>query len=290
MDNFVTLQKDHRHVLDSDQHEAFYFLFSSQDGEVSGLLRLLFGHETLLELVLVRVGEQKYLRQKSQPWPVIDAPTFQVSGPNLTLDCLEPWQQWRIRVECAAKEGLLPFSMDLTFRATTPPVCFGFDQFYKQMQQDGRLTGSIQTGEERWEGELLCYRDHSLGRRAMRSVKAWTIIDIPERLYAVIITLPNDQFVRFGWTMTAEGQSIPLVAPELTENSIQDPQAGVEKWTFERLVPPNLWYMGSKGGEETMRFEPQPGDRFEDKIGPALFTSSRGERAVGFLEQSNAIE
>ncbi len=289
MNNSVALREDHRHVLDSDEHEAFYFVFSSQDGEVSGLLRMLFGHETLLELVLVQIGERRGLHQKLQPWPVLDAPTLQALGPNLTLDCLEPWQQWRIRVECAAEEGLLPFSMDLTFNATTSPVHFGFGPSYRLMQQDGRLTGSIQVGAERWEGELICYRDHSLGHRAMTSVKAFTVIDIPEHLYAVIITLPNDKLAWLGRALTAEGQSIPLVAPELTANSIQDPQAGVEKWTFERLAPPNVLCLGKKGGEEAARSEPQPGDQFRDEIGPALFTSSRGERVTGSLEQAKAI-
>jgi hypothetical protein len=288
MDVSVAPHEDQRHVLGPDEHEAFYFVFCSQDGQVYGGLRLLFGRETLLELASVQIGERKGLHQKSQPWPAIDAPTPQVFGPDVTLDCVEPWQRWHARVECASEKGLPPFAMDLTFRATTPPARFNFGPSYQQVQQDGRLSGSVQVGAERWQGELLCYRDHSWGHRPMGAAKGWAILDIPERLYAVIITLPNDQRVWFGRAMAADGRSVPLVAPELTTDSIQDPRAGVEKWTFEHLIPPSVSYLG-QGGEEAVRSTPRPGDLFKDEIGPVLFTSPTGERIVGFMERAEAI-
>ena len=291
MDMSVSPREDYCHALGPDEHEVFYFVFGSQDGEVFGILRLLLGREIMLELGMVRIGEYKGSHLKSQPWSMIDAPTSQAVGNDLTLDCLEPWQQWRIRVERAEEEqeeGLLPLLMDLTFHAVIPPARFPFGPFYQQVQQGGRLTGSIQVGEERWEGELLCYRDHSWGRRTMRIVKDWTILTIPDRLYAVIVTLPDDQLTWFGRVIAADGQSTSLVAPELTSSSIQDPQVGMEKWTFERLTPPSVWYLG-KGGNEFVRSEPQPGDLFKDEIGLAVFTSSEGERVVGFIERADVI-
>jgi hypothetical protein len=70
---------------------------------------------------------------------------------------------------------------------------------------------------------------------------------------------------------------------------IEDRKAGLAPWSFERLVPAGIPYLG-RAGQEAVRAESTAGDRFIDKIGPAVFTSPTGEEIVGFWDEARRLD
>ena len=279
---------DHRHTLEPDEHEAFYFLFTSPDGQTHGFVRTLFGRDTVLELVALHVGDHVWAHQMQSTLSGSPALPADASGPALKMTCCEPWRAWRCLFDGAVHSvgdgASLPARLDLTFAATKEPALFGYGR-YRQAQQDGRLDGHLQVGAETWGGELVCYRDHSWGQRPMGAASLWTIASAPGHFYVVVVEM-GGQRMSFGRVTTPEGGSTPVRAPQITILDegwrIEDPEAGLAAWQVRRMAPPLVAYLGPAGQEE-LRGAPQPGDLYEDKIGPAVFTSRQGEKIVGFV-------
>jgi hypothetical protein len=60
----LTVADDHRHNLEPGEHEAFYFLFTSSDGEAHGFVRTLFDRDAVLELVALHLGGHTWAHQQ----------------------------------------------------------------------------------------------------------------------------------------------------------------------------------------------------------------------------------
>ncbi len=294
MDLALSPEQDYRHTLQPGEHEAFYFLFTSPDGYITGGLRTLFGPDDVLEMMALKIGDQAWLQQQRV---VLGAPPqpAEASGPSLHLLCEKPWQQWHARFSgtpAMATGSVQMLDLDLTFRATTPPARFQIGA-YQQSQQDGRLTGTLKAGDDGWEGELICYRDHSWGQRSAGNAPGWMIIDIPEHLYAFIIGDMRRQLFAVGRVVTESGELRSVVAPRVREVqngwTVADPKAGVAPWSFTRLTPAGVSYLG-KPGKEAARSTSEEGDLYKDEIGPAVFTASSGEKVVGFWDKATRIK
>ena len=285
---------DYRHVLEPGEHEAFYFLFTSPEGSVFGFLRTLFDRETVLELVALRVGDRVWVHQQRTALSEGPVAVADASGPSMTLACREPWQAWgcffHSTVQEAAGENVVRADLDLEFVATNAPALYRFGP-YLQAQQDGRLDGRLQVGTKEWAGELLCYRDHSWGRRPMGAAAGWTVANALEHFYVVVVETGGGE-VCFGRLATPDGQVVPVHAPKITAAErgwrIEDPEAGLGTWYVQRLSPPLKAYLGP-AGQEAVRDAPSPGDLYLDELGPALFSSSEGKQVIGFLEQMRRL-
>jgi hypothetical protein len=291
----LTLADDYRHALQAEEHEAFYFLFSSSDGQVFGFLRALFAWDAVLELVVLRMGGRTWVHQQHTLLSDDSRPLADASGPILKLTCQEPWISWRCLFSSAMQESggeaVLQVDLDLTFTATNVPGYYRFGS-YCQVQQDGGLSGQLRTDIGVWQGELLCYRDHSWGTRSMEVASGWTIASVPDWFYVVMIEMEGERASWGRWT-TPEGVFVPVrtprIAPVKAGWQLEDVEAGGAAWHVQRLAPPLVTHLG-QAGQEAIRDEPQPGDLYRDDIGPALFTSSQGKQIVGFLEQSRRLQ
>ncbi len=289
----VDPQADARHPLRLDEHEAFYFLFTSEDGTLTGGLRALVGPDSLLEMAALRSGDRAWLYQRRAPYQAGTDP-YEIAGPQLRFRCHTPWEHWAAHFNGMA---LTPtgdsetLDIALHYRATTPPAALHLGA-YTQVQQDGRLQGTLCAPGLAWEGELLCYRDHSWGRRGAGNIPGWMIIDIPEHLYAFILGDMDFQPVGLGRWIAPDGTLRPLVAPRVMPQGagwrVSDPRAGMSTWTFTRLTPAGVSYLGA-AGEEAVKSQPGPGDRFVDEIGPAVFTAEDNRQIVGFWDQARRL-
>ncbi len=292
MPPFLSPNEDARHVLRPGEHEAFYFAFTASDGALFGLLRTLFGYDSVLEiLVLSAEGTTWFHHSAGTASP--ERSDLDASGLRLQLRCLQPWEAWNCLFSgpvqnLRGQEASLV--LQLEFRATTPPDRYTFGP-YTQAQQDGRLHGRIQIGELDWNGEWLCYRDHSWGVRPMESALGWMVAWVPERLYAVRVETPRGP-AGFGRFFAADGASYPLHLPEVTAISggwrVEEREAGLEPWTFARIAEPLVGYLGP-AGHEAFRSNPRPGDLLRDELGPARFISPEGKSFIGFLEEARRI-
>jgi hypothetical protein len=289
----LTAADDHRHNLKPGEHEAFYFLFTSSDGEAYGFVRTLFDRDAVLELVALHLGGHTWAHQRRAALANLE-PATDASGPALKITCLEPWRAWHClfqgTVRCMDAETALQANMDLTYAATNEPARYQYGP-YHQAQQDGRLRGHLQVGTEPWAGELLCYRDHSWGQRPMGAAARWTIASAPDHFYVVVVEMEGQQ-LSFGRFTTPDGQYAPAHAPRIGASGegwcIEDPEAGFAAWRMQRLAPPMVAYLGP-AGQETLRDEPRPGDLYQDEIGPALFTAPNGRKIVGFWDQARRL-
>lgn len=284
---------DARHLLQPGQHEAFYFAFTAPDGALFGLLRTLFGHDSVLEILVLRADGATWFHQSAAGLRE-SAPGLSVSGPSLQMYCRRPWEAWDcsfcglVRDESGRATDLF---LQLKFAATTLPGRYTFGP-YTQAQQDGRLRGRMQVGGLDLHGEWLCYRDHSWGVRPMGVALGWTVAWVPERLYAVRVETPQGP-AGFGRFLASDGISHPLRLPEVTAMSdgwrVEEQEAGLEPWMFSRIAEPLVGYLGP-AGHEAFRPAPQPGDLLRDELGPARFTSPEGEQFTGFLEQARRLQ
>ncbi len=280
---------DARHSLQLGQHEAFYFAFTASDGSAFGLLRTLFGHDSVLEILVLRADGVTWLHQSAAGLRE-GVPDLDASGPVLQMHCRRPWEAWDcsfrgpVRDESGRETHLF---LQLEFAATTPPDRYTFGP-YTQAQQDGRLRGRIQVGELDLSREWLCYRDHSWGVRPMGVALEWTVAWVPERLYAVRVETPQGP-TGFGRFFAAGGVVCPLRLPAVMAVpggwQAAEREAGLEPWTFIRIAEPLVGYLGP-AGYEAFRSAPQPGDLLRDELGPARFISPEGESFIGFLEQA----
>jgi len=285
---------DYRHNLEPGQHEAFYFLFTDRDGAVYGFLRTLFDRETVLEMAVLHFNERTWVYQRRVPLSGDSPPPDDASGDALTLTCLEPWQSWRCRFQGMVQEvagaKTLAARVDLAFAAINDPALYAFGPYY-QVQQDGHVNGQLQLGSETWAGEMLCSRDRSWGVRPMGVARRWTLVSVPDRLYAVVVETPQGP-AGFGRFRAPDAQFRPLHLLQVTAVDggwrLEDPTVGLATWHVQRIAPPLVGYLGPAGQEE-MRTEPRPGDLLRDELGPALFTSPEGERLIGFLEQAEGL-
>ncbi len=293
MDALITAD-DYRHALAAGEHEAFYFLFSTPDGQAFGFLRALFARDTVLEMVALRFGGRTWLHRLRSALPDDPPDVGDASGPTLRLTCQEPWQTWRCSFRSAVREvegrEIWPADLDLTFTALNAPGHYRFGP-YRQAQQDGRLRGRIQIGAEVWSGELVCYRDHSWGQRPMGAAAGWTIAGAPGYFY-IVIAETGPQPVHWGRLGLAGGEPRPPSAPQISAAGegwhLEDPAAGMGTWQVQRLAPPLVAHLGP-AGQEAIRDRMEPGDLYRDEIGPALFTSPQGDSIVGFLEQARRL-
>jgi hypothetical protein len=291
----LTTTDDYRHNLKPGEHEAFYFLFTSPDGQVHGFLRTLLDRDAVLELVALHFGGRTWVHQQRIALPAPPLPASDASGAALNVTCLEPWQGWQCRFQATLQEvgggSALQAGLDLTFAATDEPACYGYGS-YQQAQQDGWLTGHLSIGPQTWEGKLLCYRDHSWGQRPMGAASAWTIACLPGRFYVAVVEM-GSQVLSIGRFFTSAGHFVPVRAPQISTAgegwSIEDPQAGLARWLFQRLSPPLVAYLGLAGHED-LRDTPQPGDLYRDDIGPVQFTAPDGRKMIGFLEQARRLK
>lgn len=282
---------DYRHTLAPGEHEAFYFPFTTPKGDLFGFLRLIFAHDTLLEMIAVRLGGRTWAHQ--QRAPLTDAPslTADASGPSLHLTCLAPWQRWRLRFQGElTSDKPQPATLDLTFTATSAPALYRFGA-YHQAQQHGEMRGRVRIGAEERQGDLLAYRDHSWGVRPTGVATGWTVLNVPQRLYASV--------GETGGRTVSIGHFVPRNAPPTAINAavitpvqggflFEDPAAGTGTWHVHRPVTPLVVHLGPPGHEE-IRETPQAGDLFRDELGPAVFTSPQGEELTGLLEQARRL-
>jgi hypothetical protein len=283
---------DARHVLGPGEHEAFYFAFTAPDGSVFGILRTLFGHDSVLEILVLNVQGTTWFHQSTggiQP----GLSDLDASGPSLQLRRIRPWEAWFCSFcgpvwNSAGQEA--PLLLQLAFTATTPPDQYIFG-LYTQAQQDGRLRGHIGIGPTNLDGEWLCYRDHSWGVRPMGVALGWTVAWVPERLYAVQVETSQGP-AGFGRFVAADSTAHPLRLPQVTPlpdgGRIGEPEVGLEPWTFARIASPLVAYLGP-AGHEAFRSTPLPGDLLQDELGPARFISPEGEPFTGFLEQARRL-
>jgi len=301
MDLDVRPSEDQRHTLAPGEHEAFYFLFTSADGQISGGLRTLFGSDDVLEIMGLRWTsspgrEYAWMHQQRVAYAPEDQPPDDASGPTMHLMCQSPWERWRGQFDGEAQRyeaGTESLQLDLTFRAITAPARFRLGD-YEQVQQDGRLSGAIQTPYGTWAGELISYRDHSWGQRGASDIPGWMILDIPEHLYAFIIGTVERPLFGVGRIIQADGEMQSVWRPRVRELApgrwqIEDRKVGLAPWTFERLGPAGISYLG-RAGQEAVRAEASAGDLFVDKIGPAVFTSPTGEKIVGFWDEARRLD
>jgi len=294
--------EDFRHALQPGEHEAFYFTFTAPDGGTFGILRTLFGQDSLLEMVVLRSGDHTLIHQSSGV-PAPDLPPTDASGPALRLLCEKPWEHWHCSFQGGARDArgqTFPLSLELEFIALARPERYIFGP-YTQAQQDGRLRGRIGVGQTDMAGEWLCYRDHSWGVRPMGVATGWTLAWVPERLYAVRVETPQG-VAGFGRFTDSGGTSHPLRAPQVTLLDtlsspspgdfpwwrLEEREAGLEPWTFTRIAAPLVGYLGP-AGHEAFRPAPQPGDLLQDELGPARFISPEGQTFIGFLEQARRL-
>ena len=286
---------DHRHTLKSGEHEAFYFPFTSPEGNLFGFMRTLFDQDIVLEIMALHIGGCVWIHQHRAPLPDSPVTAAEASGPSLSLTCSQPWQEWDCRFHSSVRqlsgEKTLQANLDLKFVSTNAPAVYSFGT-YHQAQQDGRLRGQIQVGAEEWAGELLCYRDHSWGQRPIGMTTAWTIASAPDRFH-VIAAEVQGQPLGFGRFVTPDGQLVPVRIPRITVADtgwrIEDVKAGLAPWHVQRLAPPLVFYLGPPG-YEAFRDGPRPGDLYLDELGPAIFTSLQGEQVAGFLDQARRLE
>ena len=289
----VLPESDYHHELRPGDYEAFHFLFTSADGYITGGVRTLFGPDDVLEMLAVKMGEQRWLQQRRVPLTQA-RDKADASGDTLRLVCVTPWERWHARFEGTPNSlsDTPQLILDLTFNATIAPAQLQMGD-YTQVQQDGRFTGRIQTGADVWDGELIAYRDHSWGQRGAGNAPGWLIVVIPENLYAFIIGDTQRTLLSMGRWVTETGDLRTTVAPQVRKTAegwcISDPKAGVAPWTFTRLGPAGVSYLG-QAGAEAARPDPQPGDLYKDEIGPALFTSATGKTVVGFWDEATRIK
>ncbi|MGB9775872.1 MAG: hypothetical protein ACPL7C_04890 [Anaerolineae bacterium] len=294
--------EDFRHTLQPGEHEAFYFAFTSSDGAVFGLLRTLFGYDSVLEILVLSIQGTTWFHHSPGEVGPRDA-DLDASGPWLRLRCSRPWEAWTCSFwgpvrNSAGQEA--PLLLQLEFHATTPPDRYTFGP-YTQAQQDGRLRGRIGIGQTDLEGEWLCYRDHSWGVRPMGVAMGWTVAWVPERLYAVRVETPQGP-AGFGRFVAPDGSWHPLRVPRValleTPSAsqpqgfpwwrVEEPEGGLGPWTFTRIAEPLVGYLGP-AGQEAFRPAPQPGDLLQDELGPARLISPQGELFTGFLEQARRL-
>lgn len=284
---------DHRHDLRPGQHEAFYFLFGTSDGGLFGFLRTLFGPETVLEMTIIRLGRRTWAYQRRSPAP--PRTPGDASGASVKMRCTAPWQSWVCSFQGTMQEiegqAAMSAALDLTFTAINEPALYRFGA-YNQAQQDGRVVGQVRIGTEEWNGEMICFRDHSWGERPVGAAVRWTLASVPDRLYAVVVETKRGP-AGFGRFRPPDGPFRPVILPTVTPldgaYAIEDPTAGTGRWIVRRIAPPLVGYLGP-GGQEAMRTTPQPGDLLRDELGPALFITPEGEERIGFLEQAEALE
>ncbi|MBN1180572.1 MAG: hypothetical protein JXD18_15290 [Anaerolineae bacterium] len=163
-------EDDHRHSLQPGEREVFYFQLTSPDGAVFGFLRTSFDHERVTEGVTLSIDGLACEYQCETQLARNARPGADASGPTLTLTCLKPWNNWRCRFsgvvpEIGTQNGL-QVDVELSFAAVNTPTHYLVGDYHR-VQQDGLLNGRLRVGAETWEGELVCYRDHSWGRRSV---------------------------------------------------------------------------------------------------------------------------
>lgn len=285
---------DFRHYLQPGEHEAFYFVFTLPDGSFFGLLRTLFGHDSLLEILVLYRDGRTYFHQSRSPLTVPFSPE-DASGPSLRLHCEEPWAVWRCGFQGIVRDAAgeeVPLALDLEFTATTPPAQYRFGP-YTQVQQDGRLRGRIHLDGTETQTEWVAYRDHSWGIRPMGAARRWTLLCVPDHLYAVAVE--TDAGVQgFGRWIPPEGGGIFIETPTVAGTDagwlvVEAPRAGMGPWRVRRLVSPIVAYLGP-AGHEAFRDTPMPGDLLRDEMGPVLAIAPDGKEYPGFMEQARRIE
>ncbi len=287
----VSATADARHALRPNEHEAFYFLFASEDGVVSGGVRTLFSAHDVLEIVGLKVGDEGWLLQRRTP--LASLALEDMGGAGLRLRCVEPWRRWEAVLDEPLHNPLSghleSVRFSLHFTATTPPALFRLGA-YTQVQQDGTIEAELITAAGHWQGRLVSYRDHSWGQRGAGRLPGWMIIDIPQHLYAFILGTVDSHTLGVGRLVTPDGKLKPLKAPRVEHLDdglwrISDPRAGVPAWTFTRLGPPGVSYLGPPG-EEEIGGVPMDKALYRDIIGPARFTAPDGQLVVGFWDEA----
>ncbi len=287
---------DYRHALDSSQHEAFYFLFTSTDGQNFGFVRALFGQSFVLEIVALCFEGRTWVYQRGSPLVGAPGPAFEASGPNLALQCLIPWTEWWCRFEGHVGEissgQSTPLKFNWQFRAEGPATRYRFGP-YQQVQQDGALSGTLTVSGKEHRCNFVCSRDHSWGQRQMHVAQKWIVASLPSQLYLAVMNLDaNSQTAHFGHFFPSPGQRQDFQSPTVLPNDggwhIKDDGAMAGAWHAQRTAPPLIAYLGA-AGRETVRLEPRPGDLYRDEIGPAMFTSPQGHQALGFVECARRI-
>ena len=287
-------QDDYRHILSSDQHEAFYFQFSTPDSQAFGFVRTLFGQSTVLELIALHVDNQTWVYQRGSPLAGALGPTYDASGPALTLQCLQPWIEWRCayhgQVRNVVSDEIGSLQLNMRFRTETPASRYRFGP-YQQVQQDGALIGSLRLNGREHRSEFLCMRDRSWGKRQMHIAQDWITACAPHHLYLALIHIDAQQ-MHFGHFFLPQGQRELFKVPQVRRDDsvwhIEDVEAGLGAWTAQRLVQPFSVFLGD-AGQETLRLERRPGDLYYDEIVPAMYTAPDGRHAPGFLEEARRL-
>ncbi len=285
---------DFRHPLRPGEHEAFLFVFTAPDGTTFGLLRTLFGSDSFLEILVLRHGEHLYTHQFRGPFAAPSAPD-DASGSAVRLRCEQPWAAWHCDFQGPIRNTVgaeVPLALDLEFTATTPPAQYRFGP-YTQVQQDGRLRGRICLDTVDIQSEWIAYRDHSWGVRPMGVARQWTLVCVPDHLYAVAVET-EEGIQGFGRWITPEGKLVSIGVPAVTRMDtgwviVEAPDAGMGAWQVRRSVPPLVAYLGP-AGQEAFRDAPMPGDLLQDKMGPVLAIAPDGREYPGFMEQARRIE
>lgn len=293
MEATLSPEEDFRHSLQPGEHEAFYFTFTAPDGRTFGILRTLFGKDSLLEMVVLRRGDRTLIHQSSGV-PAHGLPPTEASGPALRLLCEKPWEHWRCSFRGSAQDDrgqMVPLSLELGFIAVARPERYIFGP-YTQVQQDGRMRGEIRLGSTNEQAKWVAYRDHSWGVRPMGVAQGWTLVCVPGHLYAVVVET-REGHRGFGRWVSPDGRSVGLDVPTVLEGeagqlTVEAPRAGMGKWQIRCLSPPLTAYLGP-AGHEAFRDSPEPGDLLQDKMGPILAMAPDGNSYPGFMERARRI-
>lgn len=290
----VPPREDYSHTLAPGEHEAFYFCFTTPDASCFGWLRLLVGGDQALEMLVLRSAGRTWVHQRRAPFQPLTQPVSTLQAGKLSMRCVEPWQRWELAfdgdVAAVEESATLPLRLKLSYRATSAPTGYRYGLYY-QVQADGRIAGALRLGDQALETPALCYRDHSWGQRQMGIVSGYDVLVIPERFYGGIIRLTPGPFA-MGRVIAADGALIPVHQPIFSADGdggwVEDPQAGLNRWTVRRLVKPVAVFLGPAGFEE-VRNVARPGDLMRDELGPAVFTSAEGVMLTGFWEHGKEL-
>jgi hypothetical protein len=287
---------DYRHALDSDQHEAFYFIFTSADGQDFGFLRTLFGRSFILEIVALYFQGHTWVYQRGSPITGAPAPAYEASGHKLTMQCLLPWTEWWCRFDDQVSEPSsgqsVPLKFNWQFRAEGPATRYRFGP-YQQVQQDGVISGSLTVSGKEYLCNFVCSRDHSWGKRQMNIAQSWVLASLPAHLYLAVLNLDAEsQPSHFGHFVSSSGERQDFQSPNILSNgqswSIEDAEITGGVWQVRRAAPPLVAYLGV-AGREAVRPEPRPGDLYRDELGPAMYVSPQGHQILGFVEHARRI-
>ena len=201
--------------------ETTWWGFMVPERSLGGMLYTLFRPNLGVASLVVQVWDADavepwrapYARQLWHlPLPTTDLTSCEVGG--LELERLEPLTRYRLGYH---DEGLL--TLDLEFRALTPPHEVPVGGGSGHLDQAGQVTGTLVLGGETIAVDAPALRDRSWyvrqDRRSLRAGYTYAIVDAGEHLVAHSRALPGvdaDETAILGGYLVRDGVKADLVA------------------------------------------------------------------------------